>query len=80
MRVERVRAGAPVAAALAGAVLARDIVVAGERWRKGRRLSPGDLDALAREPAAPSGRGIPVLVPEPGELHEDEAAKRLAEA
>jgi hypothetical protein len=80
VRVERVLRGAPVAAALAGAVLARDVVVAGERWRKGRRVSRDDLQALAGESRVPGDRGIPILVPEPGELHEDEAALRLAEA
>ena len=59
-------------------MLTRDIVVAGARWSKGRRLSAEDLAALAREPAA--GRAVSVLVPEAGELHEDDAALRLARA
>jgi hypothetical protein len=60
---------------LSGAVLARDIKVAGQRWSKGRRLSPDDLLALA---AAEPGPPVTVLVIEPGELHEDDAAIRLA--
>ena len=64
-------------ARLAGAVLARDLTVSGERWRKGRRLTADDLAALA---AADPGDPITILVPEPGELHEDEAALRLATA
>ena len=43
---------------------------------KGRRLGPGDLERLrALEIAA-----VPVAVLEPGDLHEDEAARRLAQA
>jgi molybdenum cofactor cytidylyltransferase len=72
---------------LDGAVLVHDLVVDGERWPKGRRLSPADLACLA----APSvtiggrpGRGtaatITVLVLDPGDVHEDEAALRLAAA
>ena len=62
---------------MAGAVLARDLTVAGERWKKGRRLTSDDLIALA---ASDPGDPISILVPEPGELHEDEAAVRLATA
>jgi probable molybdopterin binding protein len=63
-------------------VLARDLAVAGERWSKGRRLSDADLDRLG---AAPSGSVLPdgpvtVLVLEQGDIHEDEAALRLARA
>jgi hypothetical protein len=79
---------------LAGGVLARDLQVDGERWSKGRRLSAADLAILAG--AAVSGRGpwaerdagaypglsrpVTILVAEPGDLHEDEAARRLAAA
>jgi molybdenum cofactor cytidylyltransferase len=76
VRVERVTAGQPVRAGLAGAILTRDLSIAGERWSKGRRLSAADLDALARAPVA--RRGITVLVPGPADLLEDEAATRLA--
>ena len=64
-------------ARLVGAVLARDVTVAGARWSKGRRLSSDDLAALA---AADPGEPVSLLVPEAGELHEDEAALRLAAA
>ena len=53
------------------------MVVGGERWSKGRRLSAADLAAAAGAPAGPS---LPVLVPEPGDVHEDDAATRLASA
>ncbi|MEO5884906.1 MAG: molybdopterin-binding protein [Candidatus Limnocylindrales bacterium] len=62
---------------LAGAILARDLVVAGKRWHKGRRLSADDLVAIAATDAGPP---ISVIVAEPGELHEDDAAIRLAKA
>ena len=58
-------------------VLTRDLTVAGKRWVKGRRLSADDLLALA---AADPGPPVTVLVVEPGELHEDDAAIRLAKA
>ena len=77
MRVERVVPGRSAPARLEGAVLARDLTVAGTRWEKGRRLSGDDLRALA---AADPGPPITVLVAEAGELHEDEAALRLAKA
>ena len=63
-------------------MLARDLAVAGERWSKGRRLSVADLDRLRN---AASGSVVPdgpvtVLVLERGDLHEDDAALRLARA
>ncbi len=63
------------------AVLARDLAVAGTRWSKGRRLSGADLRALA-EPGVETKPGGPVtvLVLEPGDVHEDDAAVRLAAA
>ena len=64
-------------ARLVGAVLARDLTVGGERWSKGRRLTSDDLAAIAQ---ADPGDPVSVLLPEPGELHEDEAAVRLATA
>jgi hypothetical protein len=66
-----------VPARLVGAILARDLTVGGTRWAKGRRLSGDDLLALA---AAEPGDPLTVLVPEAGELHEDDAAIRLATA
>jgi probable molybdopterin binding protein len=77
VQVQRVTPGRRAPARLAGAILARDIVVSGSRWQKGRRLTADDLGALAG--AAP-GEPVTVLVPEAGELHEDEAALRLAAA
>ncbi len=74
---------------LVGAVLARDLVVAGERWAKGRRLSIADAEALSagefsrRGPwadDATEGSWVTLLVPEPGEVHEDDAARRIAAA
>jgi hypothetical protein len=87
VRVERVVLGQVLGDALRhqliGAVLARDIVVGEERWSKGRQLSPSDVIDLARSPAleGPAGaRAVTLLIPEPGELHEDAAALRLAAA
>jgi hypothetical protein len=77
VRVERVTPGRRAPARLAGAILTRDLKVGGKRWPKGRRLSEEDLLALAAaEPAA----AVTVLVPTGNELHEDEAALRLAKA
>lgn len=68
-------------AALDGAVLARDLVVGDERWGKGRRLDPADLVRLANAaPGAELPDAITMLVPEPGDVHEDDAARRLAAA
>lgn len=75
MRVEHLEPGRPTPAGLVGAVLTRDLVVSGERWPKGRRLSAADLSALA---AASAGRPVTLLVPGPDDVHEDEAAIRLA--
>jgi hypothetical protein len=58
-------------------VLTRDLSVGGKRWAKGRRLTADDLLALA---AADPGPAVTVLVAEAGELHEDDAAIRLAKA
>jgi hypothetical protein len=66
-----------VPARLAGSILARDLTVGGVRWSKGRQLSADDLLALA---AADPGDPVTLLSPEPGELHEDAAAVRLAAA
>jgi hypothetical protein len=83
VRVERVGPGRPPVAAggpdggATAPVLARDVVVGGERWAKGRRLSAADLAALAS--GGPT-EGVSVVVPGPDELHEDEAALRLAHA
>lgn len=79
MRISRLRPGRTPRASLAGAVLARDVVVDGERWSKGRRLSVEDLASFAAA-SADGGRDVTVLVPGPGDLHEDEAALQLAAA
>lgn len=75
-----------------GAVLTRDLTIAGERWSKGRRLSLRDLALLAaprhegdsgprlRGLAAGEAVNVTVLVLESGDLHEDEAALRLGAA
>ena len=59
----------------------------GDRWSKGRRLTAADLIVLgapgvrvAGEPRALAEAGIAVLVPEAADLHEDDAAVRLAAA
>jgi hypothetical protein len=74
VRVERIEPGQRAPDALVGAVLTRDLVVGGERWSKGRRLSRADLDSLAGEGIGP----VSVLIAEPGDVHEDDAASRLA--
>lgn len=77
MRVERVTPGRRVPGRLAGCVLTRDLTVGGRRWTKGRRLTADDLAALA---SAEPGPPVTVILAEPGELHEDDAAIRLAKA
>ncbi len=77
MRVERVTLGRRAPERLAGAVLTRDLRIGGSTWSKGRRLSADDLGVIAD--AAP-GDVVTVLILEPGDLHEDEAARRLAAA
>jgi molybdenum cofactor cytidylyltransferase len=64
------------AAALDGAVLTRDLDVGGQRWRKGRLLTPDEVRRLSV--SAASDRPVTLLIPEPGDLHEDQAALRLA--
>lgn len=77
MRVERVTPGRPLPSTLEGAVLARDLTVGGARWSKGRRLTTADLAALAADPPGPP---VTILVPEAGDVHEDDAGLRLATA
>ena len=77
MRLERITPGRRAPARLAGAILARDLTIGDERWAKGRRLSADDLHVLA---TADHGPAVSVIVPEAGELHEDDAAMRLATA
>lgn len=81
MRLEQVVPGRRPPAGVEGAVLARDLRVGEARWAKGRRLSAADLDALAAStPEAVGAATVTVLVMEPGDLHEDDAALRLADA
>jgi hypothetical protein len=88
VRVVRLTPGRPAPAELASgpeegpeAVLARDLRVDGERWSKGRRLSAADLACLASPSvtAEPAG-AVSLLLLEPGDVHEDDAALRLAAA
>jgi hypothetical protein len=79
VRLERLTPGRRPPAELVGTVLARDIVVGGSRWSKGRRLAAADLDAWAADPSLGVGP-VTVIALDPGDLHEDEAALRLAAA
>lgn len=85
MRIEQLTPGDRPDPDLVGAVLTGDLQVAGERWSKGRRLSATDLASLSTaDPATVIGHrergraGLTVLVPEDGDVHEDDAALRLA--
>jgi hypothetical protein len=90
MRTVRITLGERPAQGLAGGVLTRDLTIGGQRWSKGRRLSPDDLDLMAaprhegdsgprlRGLAAGEAVHVTVLVLEPGDLHEDDAGCRLA--
>jgi hypothetical protein len=81
VRLEQIVPGRRPPAGLEGAVLARDLRVEGDRWSKGRRLDARDLEALTgADPVAIGVAGITVIVLEAGDLHEDEAALRLAAA
>ena len=80
MRLERLTPGRRPPAALAGAVLTRDLTVGGARWTKGRRLSAADLVAFGAATLPAALASVAVIVIEPGDLHEDEAALRLAAA
>ncbi|MBA2381677.1 MAG: hypothetical protein H0V73_06170, partial [Chloroflexi bacterium] len=71
MRLERLTPGRRPPSGLAGAVLARDIVVSGIRWSKGRRLNEADLRGWAADPSPGMGP-VTVIVPEVGDIHEDE--------
>jgi hypothetical protein len=90
VRAVRIVPGRTVPTGHAGAILVRDLQVGQERWSKGRRLSAADLDRLGdREVAVDAGpraltpgaeAGITVIILDPGDVHEDEAASRLAAA
>ena len=78
MRLERWRPGLAPArlAALEGAIVTRDLVVGGQRWSKGRRLSADDLARLSTF----EGEVGTLIVVEAGDVHEDDAAVKLADA
>jgi Probable molybdopterin binding domain len=85
VRIARLIPGEGPDAGLVGSVLTRDLHVAGTRWPKGRRLSSSDLAELGRPGVKVVGgrrdlgqTGLTVLVPDPDDVHEDEAAVRLA--
>lgn len=81
MRIVRVVPGGTVPPELGPddvAVLARTTKVGAERWDKGRRLALPDVARLTREARDP--HPVTLLVLEPGDLHEDDAALRLAGA
>jgi hypothetical protein len=82
VRVARLDIGRPATTELRGSILTRDLVVAGGRWAKGRRLDATDLAALAA--SRPAADGLPatvtVLLLDADDLHEDEAALALASA
>jgi hypothetical protein len=77
MRLERLVTGRVPPSDLVGAVLTRDLALPGRRLAKGTRLTGEDLALIGAD--AP-GRAVTVLVPGPGDVHEDEAALRLAAA
>jgi hypothetical protein len=60
-------------------VLARDLRIGDDHWSKGRRLTADDLEALATK-SLPIVDPVTVLILEPGDMHEDDAASALAEA
>jgi hypothetical protein len=75
VRLAQIVAGRRPPDGLIGAILTADLVVGGSRWSKGRRLSAADLEAYAAELTAGTAT---VLLLDEGELHEDDAALRLA--
>ena len=78
MQVHRVTPGRRVPARLAGAVLARDLTVVRRALVEGPAADA--RTTWRRSAAADPGEPVSVLVPDPGELHEDDAAVRLATA
>ncbi len=77
MRLEQIVPGRTPSPDLTGAILARDLAVAGGRLPKGTRLTREHLAAIE---SAPPGPAVRVIVADPWEVHEDEAAVRLASA
>ncbi len=77
MRLEQIVPGRTPPTDLLGAILTRDLAVAGGRLPKGTRLTPEHLAAIG---SAPAGPAIRVIVADAGDVHEDEAGIRLASA
>ncbi len=77
MRLEQIVPGRTPSTNLLGAILTRDLAVAGGRIAKGTRLTPAHLAAIGAAPAGPAAR---VIVADALDVHEDEAAIRLAAA
>ena len=77
MRLAKISPGRTPPAAVTGAILTRDLTVAGLRLSKGSRLAPEHLAVIGE---APLNGSVTVLIPDPWEVHEDEAALRLAAA
>jgi molybdopterin biosynthesis enzyme len=77
VRLARISPGRTPPAATAGGILTRDLAVGGLRLTKGTRLTAGHLALIG---AAPLDGTHTVLLPDPWEVHEDEAALRLAAA
>lgn len=80
MRLAHLRLGVVAPPGLEGAVLTRDLRIAGTTWPKGRLLSGEDLEWVARAVPISSARPLTVLLADPGDVHEDVAAARLAAA
>ncbi len=80
MKIAHITVGQPAPATLVGGILTRDIEVGGERWAKGRILSAADLARVGAALPTDGGRPTTVLIPGPDDVHEDEAARRLAAA
>lgn len=77
MRLERIVPGRRPPPGFTGAILTRDLAVAGRRLPKGRRLTAEDLLLVGE---APPGYPVTVLIADPWETHEDDAAVALARA
>src|SRR3712207_2223357 len=61
---------------LAGAALCEEVRIGGKRrFTKGHILEPEEASELAR-----SDRPLHLVIREPGDIHEDEAGRRLARA
>jgi hypothetical protein len=80
MRAVLVRLGEDPLDSYVGAVVATTVRGAGEArgaLKKGHALAAADLPALAALAAQHPDLAVPLLLPEPGDVHEDAAAERL---